>query len=123
MKKFVIAVLIIQVFSFCSSEINLQEVELSELDFFSSNFEAENDTIINFKSTRFSIYPSKTEKDIWIKTSNTKLHDNLIKYFNSQYNLQSSSLNLNAWHTDSSEILLYKKSDSCILVNIYNKTH
>ena len=78
---------------------------------------------------------SKTK--IFYKTSNNKIneidiHINskqdstfpiLVNYYNQKFNSSKNDSTFNTWHTDSSEFILYKNSDSSILVNIFKRTY
>ena len=47
----------------------------------------------------------------------------IVNYNNKNYNTKKNDSIFNTWHTDSSEFILYKNSDSSILVNIFKRTY
>ena len=93
-----------------------------------------NDTLI---SSQKQIIKDSSSTTIFYKTSNNKIneidiHINskqdstfpiLVNYYNQKFNSNKNDSVFNTWHTDSSEFILYKNSDSSILVNIFKRTY
>ena len=93
-----------------------------------------NDTITN---TQRQIYKENSETKIFYKSSNKKIKEIdihihskqdstfpiLVNYYNQKFNTAKKDTAFNTWFTDSSEFILYKNSDSSILVNIFKRTY
>jgi hypothetical protein len=93
-----------------------------------------NDTLI---SSQKQITKDNSKIKIFYKTSNNKInevdiHINsiqdstfpiLVNYYNQKFNSNKNDSIFNSWYTDSSEFILYKNSDSSILVNIFKRTY
>ncbi|MDB4088933.1 hypothetical protein N9544_04835 [Flavobacteriales bacterium] len=93
-----------------------------------------NDTLIfnqkeithsNFSSIIYYKEDNKliNEIDIHINTKLDSIYPNLVNYYNNIFNSNKKDSIFNTWRTDSSEFILYKNSDSSILVNIFKRTY
>lgn len=63
-----------------------------------------------------------TELDIHFKNLKSSTYSELRDFYNTTFNTQLSDTIFNTWQTDSTEFILYKNSDSSILVNILKRT-
>lgn len=62
-----------------------------------------------------------TELDIHIKGGDTKKFEEIQNYYNSMFLKSEKDTLYSSWQTDSTEFILYKNSDSSILVNIFKR--
>ncbi|MFQ3336739.1 MAG: hypothetical protein ACI8RY_000647 [Urechidicola sp.] len=76
-------------------------------------------TAIFYKSNNNLI----NEIDIHINSKQDSAFPILVNYYNQKFNSNKNDSIFNTWHTDSSEFILYKNSDSSILVNIFKRTY
>ena len=76
-------------------------------------------TAIFYKSNNNLI----NEIDIHINSKQDSAFPILFNYYNQKFNSNKNDSIFNTWHTDSSEFILYKNSDSSILVNIFKRTY
>ena len=76
-------------------------------------------TAIFYKSNNNLI----NEIDIHINSKQDSAFSILVNYYNQKFNSNKNDSIFNTWHTDSSEFILYKNSDSSILVNIFKRTY
>ena len=61
------------------------------------------------------------ETDIWIESKNKKIYKLIRDYYNQELIHNNVDTILNSWTNDSLEFTLFQKSDSMILVSIFEK--
>lgn len=64
-----------------------------------------------------------TEIDIYLFPNNLPGYDQLLEFYNTQFKTAKTDTIFNTWETDSTEFILFRNSDSSILVNINQRTH
>lgn len=64
-----------------------------------------------------------TEIDIHLFPKTPSGYSQLLEFYNSQFKTAKTDTIFNAWQTDSTEFILFRNSDSSILVNINQRTH
>lgn len=74
-----------------------------------------------YKATIF--YPKKNETDIWIHSKKDEIYNSIREFYNSELNSSFSDTVLNSWTKDSLEFTLFQKSDSVILVSIFERKY
>lgn len=62
-----------------------------------------------------------TELDIHFRNIEKPIYSELRDYYNTTFDTSHSDTIFNTWQTDSTEFILYKNSDSSILVNIFKR--
>ena len=81
---------------------------------------------IRNSSNDISIFVSHTklkieEIDIHLRKNSIERYNEIQKYYNTKFNKNKKDTLFSSWQTDSTEFILYKISDSSILVNIYKR--
>ncbi|MGB1040366.1 MAG: hypothetical protein ACPGVD_05800 [Flavobacteriales bacterium] len=61
------------------------------------------------------------EIDLFISSKFDSSYLKILEYYNSKFNTTYQDTIFNTWETDSTEFILYKNSDSSILVNIFKR--
>ena len=61
------------------------------------------------------------EIDLFISSKFDSSFSKILEFYNSKFNTTYQDTTFNTWQTDSSEFILYKNSDSSILVNIFKR--
>jgi len=61
------------------------------------------------------------ELDIHFTNTSNKTYSELRNYYNSKFQTSQTDSVFNTWKSNSKEFILYKNSDSSILVNIYKR--
>ena len=83
--------------------------------------------IIKDDSSTTIFYKTRNNKingiDIHINSKQDSTFPILLHYYNKKFNSNKNDSIFNTWQTDSSEFILYKNSDSSILVNIFKRTY
>ncbi|MEN8928421.1 MAG: hypothetical protein ABF242_01295 [Flavobacteriales bacterium] len=83
--------------------------------------------VIEKKITSKIYYKSRNklidEIDIHLHSNEENLYSTLVDLYNQEFNSTKKDSIFNSWRTDSSEFMLYKNSDSSILVNIFKRTY
>ena len=65
---------------------------------------------------------SSKELDLYLYPKVDSGYYQLLQFYNNKFNTTHSDTVFNTWQTDSTEFILYKNSDSSILVNILKRT-
>ncbi len=109
-------------------EFNLKEIEkeLSGINLNDTLFF--NQSVIQGKEFSSTVFYKGEDKlineiDIHIQSQYDSLFPFLTNYYNKRFNSLKKDSIFNTWQTDSSEFILYKNSDSSILVNIFKRTY
>ena len=109
-------------------EFNLKEIEkeLSGINLNDTLFL--NQSVIQGKEFSSTVFYKGEDKlineiDIHIQSQYDSLFPFLTNYYNKRFNSLKKDSIFNTWQTDSSEFILYKNSDSSILVNIFKRTY
>lgn len=107
-------------------EFNLKEIEkeLSGINLNDTLFF--NQSVIQGKEFSSTVFYKGEDKlineiDIHIQSQYDSLFPFLTNYYNKRFNSLKKDSIFNTWQTDSSEFILYKNSDSSILVNIFKR--
>lgn len=61
------------------------------------------------------------ELDMHLFPKISSCYEQLLDFYNSKFKTNLTDTILNTWQSDSTEFILYKNSDSSILVNIYKR--
>jgi hypothetical protein len=135
--KFYLIFLLLFIFS-CQNKIKTSNSQ-QKYDFMELNVILKGETLSkkhNQKSTHYktsnytcdAIYVGNTNisNEINLVFKNTDVdscYKSLNSYYNTHFNSTRHSKPFNSWSTDSLEVLLFKQTDSTILVNIFIKTY
>ena len=65
----------------------------------------------------------KNEIDIWINSKNTEIYDSILNFYNLKFGSNFSDTVFNSWTTDSLDFVLFQKSDSLILISIFEREY
>ncbi len=88
------------------------------IKYINKSHQSENlDVVIFSKNNKNKV----AELDIHFKNLTKTTYSQLRELYNSNFNTSYTDTVFNTWQTDSTEFILYKNSDSSILVNIYKR--
>lgn len=107
---------------------NINEIELELTGVLINDTLASNQKQIDKENSKTKIFYKSINKrineiDIHIHSKQDSTFPILVNYYNQKFNTTKKDTIFNTWHTDSSEFILYKNSDSSILVNIFKRTY
>jgi hypothetical protein len=125
-KKHFFYLLFLLLFVSCKSEQTNSLLNLNKLRPFLSKKKSTDSKVKNIKTIFFEAsisHNKKNETDIWINSKNTEIYDSILDFYNLKFNSSFSDTIFNSWTTDSLDFVLFQKSDSVILISIFEREY